>query len=114
MATLPDDHHVFRHIKKTWMDGDFVDPAAFRLRMDFETGAVIEKGLSVNHVEHFKARSPRDAVPLIAKAFEAKKRKVGGESKFALLRLAAPSRRRPPSWRLRSSAIRSPTIRPMR
>lgn len=75
--------HVFRHIKKSWMDGNFIEPAAFRLRLDKN-----EKGLSVNWVEYFKKTKPRDAVAPLLEIFTKKNRKVGGASIFAMLNVA--------------------------
>jgi hypothetical protein len=45
MTELDPSHHFFRHIKKSWMDGEFVEPAAFRLRTD---DGRLEEGLSIN------------------------------------------------------------------
>jgi hypothetical protein len=83
MPELALSSHVFRHIKKTWMDGDFVDPAAFRLRQ--ETGGNLEDGLSVNWVEYFQKATAQEAIAPIRNALVKKGRSVGGESKFALL-----------------------------
>jgi hypothetical protein len=44
MAEVDPLHHIFRHIKKSWIDGDFIDPAAFRLA---NKGGQFEEGLSV-------------------------------------------------------------------
>ena len=86
MTELDSAHHFFRHIKKSWMDGDFVDPAAFRLR---ETNGVLETGLSINWMEFFRANSSRDAVAELRTVLASKGRKIGGDSKFALLNVAA-------------------------
>ena len=83
MTDLPPDHHIFRHIKTTWMDGDFVDPAAFRLRL--ESDGKFEDGLSVNWCEYFQKPTPNDAVQPLRETLVAGGRKVGKTSKFALL-----------------------------
>jgi hypothetical protein len=80
---LDPSHHIFRHIKKTWMDGGFVDPAAFRLRKE-ESGR-FEEGLSVNWVEYFQKATPQEAIAPLRDTLVKKGRAVGGESKFALL-----------------------------
>jgi hypothetical protein len=79
-------HHFFRHIKKSWIDEDFIDPAAFRLR---EQDAQFENGLSINWVEHFKKSTPQEAVAPLRKTLENKGRSIGGQSKFALLNVGA-------------------------
>ncbi len=79
MSDLEPSSHIFRHIKKSWIDGDFVDPAAFRLRQG------IELGLSVNWVEYFERATPAEAVQALGEVLEKKGRRVGGESRFALL-----------------------------
>lgn len=75
--------HFFRHIKKSWMDGDFVDSAAFRLREDSD--GRFEQGLSINWVEYFRRPAPQEAVGALIEIFRNKGRKVGPESRFALL-----------------------------
>jgi len=87
MAELDPNHHVLRHIKKSWMDGEFVDPAAFRLAK--KQDGQLEDGLSVNWVEYFGKSHPRETIPLLREIFEKKGRRVGGESKFALLNVDA-------------------------
>jgi hypothetical protein len=87
MPELDLSSHIFRHIKKSWMDGDFVDPAAFRLRMQ-ESGQY-EKGLSVNWVEYFQITTPQEAIAPLRNTLVKKGRAVGGESKFALLNVGA-------------------------
>jgi hypothetical protein len=86
MPELDPAHHVFRHIKKSWMHGDFIDPAAFRLA---QRDGQLESGLSVNWVEYFGQPSPQLAVAPLRAVLLAKGRSVGGESKFALLNVAA-------------------------
>lgn len=83
MDDLDPSFHVFRHIKKSWMDGDFIDPAAFTLRQ-LEDGQ-FESGLSVNWVEYFQKPTPREAVALLRELLQKKGRTIGGQSKFALL-----------------------------
>lgn len=75
--------HFFRHIKKSWMDEGFVDPAAFRLRKDSD--GRFEKGLSINWVEYFRRAAPQEAIAALVEIFRKKERSVGGESRFALL-----------------------------
>ena len=88
MAELDESQHIFRHIKKSWMDGDTVTFNAFLLRED-EAGQVIERGLSVNWVEYFKKDTPQQAIPELRATFEQKGRGVGGQSRFALLNVGA-------------------------
>jgi hypothetical protein len=83
MDELEPSSHIFRHIKKSWIDGDFIEPAAFRLRQ--EPNGQFENGLSVNWVEYFQKDTPQEAVPLLREILKKKGRSVGGESKFALL-----------------------------
>lgn len=80
---LKTSDHFFRHIKKSWMDGDFVDPAAFRLRKNSD--GRFEKGLSINWVEYFRKAAPQEAIGALTEIFRKKKRTAGGESRFALL-----------------------------
>lgn len=87
MSDLDPSSHIFRHIKKSWMDGDFVDPAAFRLRRGSD--GRFEEGLSVNWVEYFQATTPAAAVEPLRKCLLDKGRVVGGESRFALLNVGA-------------------------
>jgi hypothetical protein len=82
MSELEDSHHFFRHIKKAWMQGDFIDPAAFRIRIGHETG------LSVNWAEYFGQSNFKDAISPLKHILEAKGRTVGGQSKFALLNVS--------------------------
>jgi hypothetical protein len=82
MTDLDHSHHFFRHIKKSWTDGDFIEPAAFRLRKE---GEQFEKGLSVNWREYFQEPMPQDAIARLRDILIGKGRRVGGESKFALL-----------------------------
>jgi hypothetical protein len=82
-AQLKPSDHFFRHIGKARIDGDFVDPAAFRLRT--KDDGQIEKGLSINWVEYFQKPTPEDSIAALMKILLKKGRKVGGESRFALL-----------------------------
>ncbi len=88
MMELDPSHHIFRHIKKSWMDGEFVEPSAFRLRKDDGTGQ-FEDGLSVNWAEHFRKSTAQEAIAPLRDILEKKGRKIGGESKFALLNVSA-------------------------
>lgn len=86
MTDLDHSHHFFRHIKKSWTDGDFIEPAAFRLRRE---GGQFEKGLSVNWLEYFQKPTPQDAIAPLRDILIKKGRTVGGQSKFALLNVGA-------------------------
>jgi hypothetical protein len=86
MTELDRSHHFFRHIKKSWMDNGFIEPAAFRLRNE---GGQFERGLSVNWLEYFKTPTPQDAIVPLRNIFAIKGRNVGGESRFALLNVGA-------------------------
>jgi hypothetical protein len=86
MTDLDHSHHFFRHIKKSWTDGDFIEPAAFRLR---EENGGFEKGLSVNWLEYFQQPTPQDAIAPLRDILIRKGRTIGGESKFALLNVGA-------------------------
>jgi hypothetical protein len=89
MNELDPSHHIFRHVGATKMHGDFVDPEAFALRTDEDTGEVIEPGLSVNWVEYFTQSSMQAAVAPLRYILEKKGRTVGGKSRFALLNVGA-------------------------
>ncbi|HUY13591.1 MAG TPA: hypothetical protein VMX16_08175 [Terriglobia bacterium] len=82
MADLDHSHHFFRHIKKSWTDGTFVDPAAFRLA---KRDGQFEEGLSVNWMEYFQRPTPQESIAPLREILINKGRSVGGESKFALL-----------------------------
>ena len=69
------------------MDGDFVEPAAFRLRRADD--GQLEAGLSVNWVEHFRKPSPQEAIGPLCEILKGKGRTIGGESKFALVNVGA-------------------------
>lgn len=79
-------HHFFRHVKKSWIDGDFIDPAAFRLRKE---GERLEDGLSVNWCEYFEKSDPQDAIAPLRDILAKKGRTIGGNSKFTLLNVRA-------------------------
>ena len=85
MTDLDDSHHFFRHIKKTWMHDEFIEPAAFRLRT-LDNGQ-LEHGLSINWVEFFQRPTPKEAVRPLRDLLQKKGRTVGGESRFALLKV---------------------------
>jgi hypothetical protein len=82
MRDLPPDNHVFRHIKASWIDGEFVEPAAFRLR---EEDGKLEDGLSVNWVEFFGKPTPQEAVSPLRETLVKNGRTVSKSSRFALL-----------------------------
>jgi hypothetical protein len=82
MADLDPSHHFFRHIKKSWIDGNFVEPAAFRLTKKDDQ---FEEGLSVNWMEYFQRSTPQETIAPLREVLINKGRSVGGESKFALL-----------------------------
>ncbi|MEO8630665.1 MAG: hypothetical protein ABI612_21590 [Betaproteobacteria bacterium] len=86
MSDLDPAHHFFRHIKKSWIDEDFIEPAAFRLR---EQDGQFENGLSINWVEYFEKTTPHEAVAPLRETLENKGRSIGGQSKFALLNVGA-------------------------
>lgn len=67
------------------MDGDFIEPAAFRLRQNTDTGQ-FEDGLSVNWVEYFGKPTAQEAVAPLRSILEGK-RTVSALSKFALLKV---------------------------
>jgi hypothetical protein len=87
MSELDPSHHIFRHVGGASIDGDFVDPAAFR-RKKKENGQ-LEEGLSVNWVEYFQKPTPQEAIPPLLGIFAKKGRKVGPKSKFTLLNVGA-------------------------
>ncbi len=82
MADLDPSHHFFRHIKKSWTDGAFIEPAAFRLA---KKGEQLEEGLSVNWMEYYEKPTPQETIAPFRETLIKKGRAVGGESKFALL-----------------------------
>lgn len=83
MSALDPAHHIFRYIGGARIDGDFIDPAAFRRRKKVD--GKLEEGLSVNWVEYFQTGTPKEAVLPLCAIFAKKGRKVGATSKFALL-----------------------------
>ncbi len=86
MTDLDPSHHIFRHVGGASIDGDFIEPAAFRRK---KKDGQIEEGLSVNWVEYFQKPTPQEAVPQLRDVFVKKGRKVGSTSKFALLNVGA-------------------------
>jgi len=64
------------------MDGDFVDPAAFRLR---EKDGQFEDGLSVNWCEFFEMPTAQETVKPLREKLVANGRTVSKTSKFAHL-----------------------------
>jgi hypothetical protein len=85
MSELDPSHHIFRHVGGASIDGDFIDPAAFRRKIK---DGKMEPGLSVNWVEYFQKATPEEAVPPLCAIFANKNRKVGATSKLALLNVA--------------------------
>ena len=83
MNALDPAHHIFRYVGGGSIDGDFIEPAAFR-RKKKENGK-LEHGLSVNWVEYFHTPSPADAVRPLCDIFRKKGRTIGTTSMFALL-----------------------------
>ena len=90
MSERDPSHHVFRHVGGASIDGDFIDPAAFRRKIKDDGN--IEPGLSVNWVEYFQKDTPEEAVPPLCTIFAQKNRKVGTTSKFALLNVGKAKR----------------------
>jgi hypothetical protein len=86
MTALDPAHHIFRHVGGASIDGEFIDPSAFRRKK--KDDGKLEDGLSVNWVEYFQANTPAEAVPALCAIFAKKGRKVGTTSKFALLNVA--------------------------
>ena len=71
------------------MDGNFVDPAAFRLRRHAKNLTGFEDGLSVNWVEFFQKADPSQATVNTCEILRANGRTVGINSGFALLNVGA-------------------------
>jgi hypothetical protein len=86
MADLDPSHHIFRYVGGGSIEGDFIDPAAFRRKTK---DGKLEKGLSVNWVEYFEKSTPKEAIAPLREIFEKKKFKIGATSKFALLNVGA-------------------------
>jgi len=87
MTALAPAHHIFRYVGGASIDGDFIDPAAFRRKK--KQDGKLEDGLSVNWVEYFRTTSPAEAVPSLCDIFLKKGRTIGTTSKFALLNVGA-------------------------
>ena len=83
MSALNPAHHIFRYVGGASIDGDFIEPAAFRRKK--KDDGKLENGLSVNWVEYFQTSTSEEAVPLLCAIFAKKGRKVGTTSKFAVL-----------------------------
>lgn len=79
-------HHIFRYVGGGSIDGDFIDPAAFRRKIK---DGQLERGLSVNWLEWFQTATPQEAVQPLAEVFTKKSFKLGSTSKFALLNVGA-------------------------
>lgn len=82
---LDPSHHIFRYVGGASIDGDFIEPAALRRKVE---GGRTEEGLSVNWVEYFRKSTSGEAVQPLVQIFARKKFKVGKTSKFALLNVA--------------------------
>ena len=76
------EDHIFRYVGGASIDGDFIEPAAFRRK---EKDGQMEVGLSVNWVEWFGKQDPLDAVRPLSQIFMQKNFKIGKTSRFALL-----------------------------
>ena len=87
MSERDPSHHIFRHVGGASIDGDFIDPAAFRRKIKDDGN--MEPGLSVNWVEYFQKSTPQEAIPMLRDTFVTKGRTVGTTSKFALLNVGA-------------------------
>jgi hypothetical protein len=85
MADLDPSHHIFRYVGGASIDGDFIEPAAFRRKVK---DGKLEEGLSVNWVEYFKKATPKEAIAPLREIFD-KKFKIGATAKFALLNVGA-------------------------
>lgn len=79
---LPTDNHIFRYIGGGSIDGDFIDPAAFRRK---KKDGKLETGLSVNWVEWFRMLTPAAVVQPLREVFVKKGFHVGSTSRFGLL-----------------------------
>jgi hypothetical protein len=86
MADLDPSHHIFRYVGGASIDGDFIEPAAFRRKMK---DGKLEEGLSVNWVEYFQKATPKEAIAPLREIFDKKKFKIGATAKFALLNVGA-------------------------
>jgi hypothetical protein len=86
MADLDPSHHIFRYVGGGSIEGDFIDPAAFRRKIK---DGKLEEGLSVNWVEYFEKSTPKEAIAPLRQIFDKKKFKIGATSKFALLNVGA-------------------------
>jgi hypothetical protein len=79
---LDPDHHIFRYVGGSLIDGDEVDSSAFWRK---EKDGQLEVGVSVNWVEWFGVPTPEEAVQPLRQVFEKKNFKTGATSRFALL-----------------------------
>jgi hypothetical protein len=79
---IDDADHIFRYVGGGAIDGDFIDPAAFRRKMK---DGKLEEGLSVNWVEWFRTSTPRETVQPLRDVLLKKNFRVGPTSRFALL-----------------------------
>jgi hypothetical protein len=83
---LDPSHHIFRYVGGSRIDGDFIDPSAFR--REHKDGK-LEEGLSVNWVEWFGKPTPQEAVQPLKALLIKKKFGVGATSRFALLNVGS-------------------------
>src|SRR5260370_34483177 len=81
LPEVPSDDHVLRHVTASAIDGDFVDPSAYRLKT--LPGGTMEEGLSVNWAEYFKKATLAETVPLVVTALEGKGRTIRRTHKLA-------------------------------
>jgi hypothetical protein len=79
---IDDADHIFRYVGGGAIDGDFIEPAAFRRKIK---DGKLEEALSVNWVEWFRMSTPREAVQPLRDVFLKKDFRVGPTSRFALL-----------------------------
>jgi len=86
MLDLDPLHHIFRYVGGGSIEGDFIDPAAFRRKVK---DGKLEEGLSVNWVEYFEKATPKEAIAPLRETFVKKKFKIGATAKFALLNVGA-------------------------
>jgi hypothetical protein len=70
MLDLDPLHHIFRYVGGGSIEGDFIDPAAFRRKVK---DGKLEEGLSVNWVEYFEKATPKEAIAPLRETFVKKK-----------------------------------------
>jgi hypothetical protein len=67
--SIQDAHHVLRHVKARFIQGDDVDGSAFRLR---KTEQSTEQSLSFNWMEYYQNQTPANQLQLIRETFPLK------------------------------------------